>query len=295
LRQAVFDLREMAGMTGDDQAMVTEVGTQFADLERQYQELEFFILFSGEHDRSDVVLSIHAGTGGVDAQDFAQMLLRMYLRFCERHDLDAKVIDETAGNEAGIKSVTLAISGHYAYGWLRSENGVHRLVRISPFDSEGMRHTSFALVEVLPKMETAPIEIKDDDLQIEVFRAGGNGGQSVNTTDSAVRITHLPTGIAVKCQNERSQVQNRQRAMEILHSKLAVVYRAMEKQKVQDIRGQYQQAQWGNQARSYVLQPYQLVKDHRTDYEATDIDRVLDGQIDDFVEHYLRQLRSQAN
>lgn len=239
-------------------------------------------------------MSIHAGTGGVDAQDWAQMLFRMYLRFCEKHSLEAKIVDETAGAEAGIKSVTLEISGRYAYGWLRSENGVHRLVRISPFDAEKMRHTSFALVEVLPEMgEVGEVEIKDDDLKIEVMRAGGHGGQSVNTTDSAVRITHLPTGVSVKCQNERSQVQNRAMAMKIIKSKLAKIYQELADKNIQEIKGEYRKAEWGNQARSYVLQPYRLVKDHRTSYESQDAEAILNGEIEPFIDSFLRQSASQ--
>jgi len=213
----------------------------------------------------------------------------MYLRFCEQHNLDARVIDRINGSEAGIKSVVIEISGRYAYGWLKSENGVHRLVRISPFDSEGMRHTSFALVEVLPEMEELKeIELHDDDLRIDVMRAGGHGGQSVNTTDSAVRITHLPTNIVVRCQNERSQLQNKTNAMKILKAKLLKHYEAEEAKKIQRIKGEYQQAEWGSQARSYVMQPYKLVKDHRTGYETQEIDKVLNGDLDSFVEEYLR-------
>jgi len=213
----------------------------------------------------------------------------MYLRFCEIHKLNAKVIDKIDGAEAGIKSVVVEVSGQNAYGWLRSENGVHRLVRISPFDGEGMRHTSFALVEVLPEMDdTAVIDLQDDDLRIDVMRSSGHGGQSVNTTDSAVRITHLPTNIVVKCQDERSQLQNKNNAMKILKAKLLKHYEAEEEKKLQIIKGDYQQAEWGNQARSYVMQPYKLVKDHRSGHETQEIDKVLDGELNSFVEEYLR-------
>ena len=267
----------------------TELRGKLAELEQKYAEMEFQVLFAGSHDRSSAILSIHAGTGGVDAMDWAQMILRMYLRFCERHNFSVKIVDETAGGEAGIKSATVEVSGNFAYGRLRSEGGVHRLVRISPFDAEKMRHTSFALVEVLPEMEEASAaELKDEDLKIEVFRAGGHGGQSVNTTDSAVRITHLPTGIQVKCQNERSQLQNKNMALKILASKLANYYEEQAAERTKKLKGEHRKAEWGNQARSYVLAPYRLVKDHRTDYETSDTERVLNGEIDDFVEAFLR-------
>lgn len=273
--------------------MEKEIVQRFETLQAKFFSLEFNILFSGKFDKGNAILSIHAGTGGVDAQDWSQMLMRMYLRFCERHGFDVSIVDETAGNEAGIKSVILEISGRYAYGWLRSEGGVHRLVRISPFDAEKMRHTSFALVEVVPEIEEAEnIEIKEDDLKIEVMRAGGHGGQSVNTTDSAVRITHLPTGIAVKCQNERSQVQNRATAMKILKAKLLLVYQEQAEKDLQKIKGEYRKAQWGNQARSYVLQPYRLVKDHRSGFETADTEAVLNGEIDQLIESFLRQSAS---
>lgn len=293
IRAAASELLELAEMFTASKEIAEhepEIAAKLAELEKQYAGMEFNVLFAGEYDRGDAVMSIHAGTGGVDAMDWAGMLLRSYLRFCERHGFSAKIIDETPGAEAGIKSVTLEISGLYAYGWLRSESGVHRLVRISPFDAEKMRHTSFALVEVLPELaaETQAVEIKDDDLKIDVFRAGGHGGQSVNTTDSAVRITHLPTGLQVKCQNERSQLQNKNTALKILRAKLAKYYAEQAAAGVRAIKGEHRKAEWGNQARSYVLQPYQLVKDHRTNYETADTTRVLNGEIDDFVEAYLK-------
>jgi peptide chain release factor 2 len=267
-----------------------DLESKFIDLEKKFAQMEFAVLFNGPYDQGNAILSIHAGTGGVDAMDWAGMLLRMYLRFAERHGFAAKIIDETPGAEAGIKSAVLEVSGRYAYGWLRSENGVHRLVRISPYDAEKMRHTSFALVEVLPETEESDkkIELKDDDLKIDVMRAGGHGGQSVNTTDSAVRITHLPTGLVVKCQNERSQLQNKNNALKILKAKLLKYQEEQAEEKLQEIKGEYRQAQWGNQARSYVLQPYKLVKDHRTSHETPDTDRILGGELDDFVEAYLK-------
>lgn len=289
LKQEVDDLIDLAGSGSIEEELQSEIETDLIKLEERFQHLDFALLFSGQYDQANAVLSIHAGTGGVDAQDWAEILLRMYLRFCQRHNFSAWVVDQSAGSEAGLKSVAIEIIGRYAYGWLKSENGVHRLVRISPFDAEKMRHTSFCLVEALPETETAAIELKDDDLKIEVMRASGHGGQSVNTTDSAVRITHLPTKISVKCQNERSQLQNKKTALRILKSKLVSYYEAAAAKQAQVIKGDYQQAQWGNQARSYVMQPYQLVKDHRTGYETQDIDRVLDGDLGDFVETYLRQ------
>jgi len=289
LRQETVDLLELAQLDEAKGVETSALEAKLSELESQFAKMEFAVLFAGGYDAGNAILSVHAGTGGVDAQDWAQMLLRMYLRFCERHGLEAKIIDETAGAEAGLKSAVVEITGRYAYGWLKSENGVHRLVRISPFDAEKMRHTSFALVEVLPEIEEIKeVEIKDDDLKIEVMRAGGHGGQSVNTTDSAVRITHLPTGIAVKCQNERSQLQNRNNAMKILKAKLLKYYEEQEGEKLSEIKGEYRKAEWGSQARSYVLQPYKLVKDHRTEHETPDTDRVLNGEFDDFVEAYLR-------
>ena len=292
LKNEAEELLEMAVMleeSGDFSAHKEEIEEKYSGLNTKFAQLEFSVLFSGENDKSNAIVSIHAGTGGVDAMDWAGMLLRLYLRFAERHGFTVKIVDESAGAEAGIKSATLEIDGRFAYGWLRSESGVHRLVRISPYDAEKMRHTSFALVEVLPEMpETADLEIKEEDLKIDVFRAGGHGGQSVNTTDSAVRITHIPTGIQVKCQNERSQLQNKNTALKILKSKLAKHYAEEKEAGIKAIKGEHRKAEWGNQARSYVLQPYQLVKDHRTEHETGDTARVLDGEIDDFVEAYLK-------
>ena len=294
-KNEIDDLSELAEAAENDENLAREINEKFTKAEKKFSKLEFQVLFSGPRDKNDAILSIHAGTGGVDAQDWAEILLRMYLRFCEIHGLEARIIDKSAGSEAGVKSVVVEIIGRYAYGWLRSENGVHRLVRISPFDAEKMRHTSFVLVEVLPELAedkdlSAPagIGLKDSDLKIEVMRAGGHGGQSVNTTDSAVRITHLPTGIVVKCQNERSQLQNKNNAFKILKAKLLKISEEKESEEIKKIKGDYQKAEWGNQARSYVMQPYKLVKDHRTNYETPDIDRVLNGEIDDFVENYLR-------
>jgi peptide chain release factor 2 len=266
-----------------------DIKTHFEELKKRFADLEFFVLFSGKYDKNNAIVAIHAGTGGTDAQDWAEMLLRMYLRFSERHNLEARIIDESRGGEAGIKSVTLDVRGSYAYGWLRSEAGVHRLVRISPFDAEKMRHTSFALVEVLPELgEIEEIKIYPKDLRIDTFLSSGHGGQSVQTTYSAVRITHIPTGIVVTCQNERSQQQNKETAMKVLRARLHKIFESERETEKKKIRGAYQSAEWGNQARSYVLQPYKMVKDHRTKFETADVESVLDGKLEGFVEEFLK-------
>jgi len=271
-----------------------ELSQELTRLTKIFEKLEFLVLFSEKHDKNDAIISIHAGTGGVEAQDWAQMLLRMYLRYGDKKSFKTKIVDQTVGQEAGLKSVTIEVFGDYAFGNLKSEAGVHRLVRISPFDAEKMRHTSFALVEVLPILaEENEVEIKENDLKIEVFRAGGHGGQSVNTTDSAVRITHRPTGLTVKCQNERSQLQNKKTALKILQAKLMKFNQQTRGQALADIRGELLAAEWGNQIRSYVLQPYKLVKDHRTDFETKDPQAVLDGELDDFIKSYLRYISQQ--
>jgi peptide chain release factor 2 len=251
--------------------------------------LEFYLLFREVHDKNNTILAIHAGTGGVDAMDWAEMLMRMYLRYCDQKGFKTEIIDKTAGSEAGIKSVVFEVRGSYAFGNLKSEHGVHRLVRISPFDAEAMRHTSFALVEVIPEVDDdIKVEIKPEDLKIDTFRASGHGGQSVQKTESAVRITHLPSKIVVTCQTERSQVQNKERALKVLKSKLLVLQEAKKEEEKKQLRGEFTEAVWGNQIRSYVLQPYHLVKDHRTEFEESDVDGVLDGKLDGFVEAYLK-------
>lgn len=287
LYKEVSDSEELSTDASD--ALHDELTASLRDLSERFTRFEFRTLFSGTHDRAHAIVAIHAGTGGVDAMDWAEMLLRMYLRFCEQRGWRVRILDEQRGNEAGIKSVTFEAEGSYAYGYLKAEAGVHRLVRISPFDAEKMRHTSFALVEVLPDLgDIEEIEVKPEELRIDVFRSSGAGGQSVNTTDSAIRITHIPTGIVVTCQNERSQTQNKEMALRHLKSKLHRLKETEREEERQSLRGSYSEAAWGNQIRSYVLQPYQLVKDHRTGHETADTEGVLDGDLVPFIEEYLR-------
>ncbi len=277
----------------NENSLKTELETRFSELLSEFNRLEFYILFSEKYDQLNAIMSLHAGTGGVDAQDWTAMLLRMYLRFAEAKGWVVKVVDESVGNEAGIKSVTFEVVGRFAYGYLKAEAGVHRLVRISPFDAEKMRHTSFALVEVLPELEDIEeVKIEDKDLRVDTFMSSGHGGQSVNTTYSAVRIVHIPTGLTVTCQNERSQLQNKATALKILKSKLHKIYLEERQSEKQKLRGAYQEAAWGNQVRSYVMQPYKMVKDHRTKFEVSDVDKVLDGNLDDFIESYLRSQKA---
>lgn len=279
----------------DAQSIRADLEKQIDRLENSVRELEFRILLSEKYDEHAAILSVHAGTGGTDAQDWAAMLLRMLLRYCERRGWKTRLLDESRGQEAGIKSATVEVTGRFAYGQLKSESGVHRLVRISPFDAEKMRHTSFALVEVIPDLEDIEeITIDEKDLRIDTYLSSGHGGQSVQTTYSAVRIVHLPTNIMVTCQNERSQRQNKETALKILKGKLAAIEHQKQEAEKRRLRGEYQSAEWGNQIRSYVLQPYKLVKDHRTKVETGDVDAVLDGRLENFIEGYLRWSKERA-
>ncbi|MBU2566621.1 peptide chain release factor 2 [Patescibacteria group bacterium] len=291
LKSGIDELLELIQMSEQDQdnKMEDEIKDKTDELSQSFAKLEFSMMFSGAHDASSAVMSIHAGAGGTDAQDWAEMLMRMYFRYAEKKDWTVKLVDESRGTEAGIKSVTFFVQGRYAYGHLKGEAGVHRLVRLSPFNADQLRQTSFALVEVLPEIDDeVKIEIKPEDLRIDTFQAGGHGGQSVNTTYSAVRIVHLPTKITVSCQNERSQTQNKETAMKILKAKLAKLKEDEFLKEKQQLRGEFHSAEWGNQIRSYVVHPYHLVKDLRTDHETTDTDAVLDGDLDAFVEAELR-------
>ncbi len=285
-------LLELAVDEGD-KAAVSEVEGELARLSGELAVLERESLFFGEYDDAPAIVSINAGAGGVEAQDWAEMLLRMYVRYLERSNFSFSLDEVSEGEEAGIKSATLTIRGDFAYGTFESERGTHRLVRISPFDSQSRRHTSFAGVDVIPEVDVAEIEIDPDDLRIDTFRSSGAGGQHVNKTDSAVRITHLPTSIVVSCQAERSQMQNKARAMQLLAARLAERARQEQLKTVASIRGEQTEAGWGRQIRSYVLQPYQMVKDLRTDFEVGNIQGVLDGDIDGLIDSYLHWRRAE--
>lgn len=290
LETEVAALSELAEIAGDDAELNTQIEKKLSELEQAAAKLEFELLFSGEYDQNNAILSIHSGTGGVDAQDWAEMLLRMYLRYAERKSWKAKIISESRGQEAGVKSATVEIIGKLAYGHLKAEAGVHRLVRLSPFNANNLRQTSFALVEVLPEIDRMKeVEVNEADLRIDTFRAGGAGGQHVNKTSSAVRITHIPTGLAAASQSERSQLQNKEQAMKILTAKLHQKYLAEQEAKEKNLKGEHKEVQWGSQIRSYVLHPYKLVKDHRTKFESKNPEEVLDGNLDDFIEEYLKK------
>ena len=282
------ELREMAEME-DDAGLVAEIEREADEVAQKLSALRLGAMMSGPHDERDAIVSIYAGAGGTESQDWAEMLLRMYLRWAERRGFKSEIIDQMEGDEAGLKSVTLEIRGERVYGYLRSERGVHRLVRISPFDNARRRHTSFALVEVMPDVaQEIAIDINPDDLRMDVFHAGGHGGQNVQKNSTAIRITHLPTGIVVSCQNERSQLQNRERAMAVLKSRLYDLEMQRQEEEQAKLRGEHVTAGWGNQIRSYVLHPYRMVKDLRTDWETGNTMAVLDGDLDGLIEAYLR-------
>jgi peptide chain release factor 2 len=280
LNKSAEELKELAAL--GDTPMQEEIKQQLEDLKKEFEELKKKLRFQGPYDDHDVILSIYAGAGGTDAQDWAEMLLRMYVRWAESQKLDVKTIDQSPGEEAGIKSATIEITGgNYLYGKLAGEHGVHRLVRLSPFNSAASRETSFAKVDVLPVIDKpSEVEVDEKDLKIDVFRAGGHGGQSVNTTDSAVRVTHVPTGITVAIQNERSQLQNKETALTIVRSRLAQLQMEQHAETIADVKGPNQSAEFGNQIRSYVLHPYKQVKDNRTGYESSDVEKILDGNLD---------------
>jgi len=291
LEKKAADLQEMIVLAigEEDYSLKEEIQLELKKLSSRFEQLESQQLFTGDYDSRNAMLALHAGAGGTESQDWANMLLRMYLRWAERHDYKAEVLDVSPGEEAGIKSAIVEIKGDYVYGYLKSEHGVHRLVRLSPFDADHARHTSFVLAEVLPEAEeTVDVKIDPEDLRIDTFRSSGPGGQHMQKTSSAVRITHLPTGLAATCQGQRSQHQNKEAALKILYSRLLELDRKKKEEERAKLKGGRIEAGWGNQIRSYVLHPYKMVKDHRTDYEVHDAEAVLDGELDGFITDYLR-------
>ncbi len=282
---SALELVEMA-----DESMRPELEIELSGIEKEMDQRELKTLLSGRYDHGNALLTVHAGAGGTDSQDWAEMLERMYLRWADKNGYSAEILDRSAGEEAGVKSVTIAIDGRYAYGYMKSEKGVHRLVRLSPFDSAHRRHTSFAQVEILPEIseDDDEISIPSDDVRIDVFKSSGAGGQNVQKNSTAIRLLHIPTGIIVTCQNERSMIQNRENAFRVLRARLLEIRREEQEKELAGLRGAYQKAEWGSQIRSYVLHPYQLVKDHRTDFEVGNVNAVLDGELDDFIQDYLR-------
>jgi len=288
LLQRAQEALELAEL--DAESLAAELEAEAQAIAEEVERRELAAMLSGPYDDHNALLAIHAGAGGTDAHDWAEMLQRMYLRWAEKHGYQTEILDFTPGEEAGIKSVTIAVNGPYAYGYLKSEKGVHRLVRLSPFDAAHRRHTSFALVEVLPQVEgDLEVEINPKDLRIDTFRASSAGGQNVQKNATAVRITHLPTGLVVSCQNERSLTQNKENALKVLKARLLEIKQRQQAEKIAELRGEYQKAEWGSQIRSYVLHPYQMVKDHRTGHEVGNAQAVLDGDLDGFIEAYLRQ------
>jgi peptide chain release factor 2 len=292
LNARLEDLSVLADLVeNDDSSDADDVRAELADIETVYEQVELETLLSGEHDSSNAIMEINSGAGGTEACDWADMLLRMYLRWAERHNFRTEVMNTVPGDIAGVKNVTVLFEGRNAYGYLKNERGVHRLVRISPFDANKRRHTSFAAVDVIPEIdEDNEIDINPDDIRIDTYRSSGAGGQHVNKTDSAVRITHISTGIVVSCQNERSQHKNKDFAMKVLSAKLAELHNEQNEQRMAELRGDLRAIEWGNQMRSYVFQPYTMVKDHRTNCEVGDVIRVMDGDIDDFIQASLRSV-----
>lgn len=291
LERRVRDALELLDLATSekDGEMVTQVGEDAEAIEKEIDELEFQLAFSGEYDSRSAIIAIHAGAGGTESQDWAEMLLRMYLRWADTHGFQTEVLDSTVGEEAGIKSVTVEIQGANAYGWLRSERGVHRLVRISPFDAAHARHTSFALVEVMPETEGAQeININPEEIRIDIYHSSGHGGQNVQKVATAIRITHIPTGIVVTCQNERSQGRNKESALRVLEARLLERELARHAEEQAKLKGEHVEMGWGNQIRSYVLQPYRMVKDHRTNFETSNTSSVLDGDLDGFMKTFLK-------
>jgi len=282
------DLLDLSNL--GDESFRNELEQEIAELQKTLSQLELETLLGGKYDKGNALLSINAGAGGTDAQDWGEMLMRMYLRWAEQNGYSTEIINQSQGEEAGIKSVTILISGKYAYGYLHPEKGVHRLVRLSPFDAAHRRHTSFVQVEVLPEVasEDPSISVDPEDITIDVYKSSGAGGQNVQKNATAIRITHIPTGMVVSCQNERSQVQNKENALKVLRGRLYQLELEKQEKKLSELRGEYQKAEWGSQIRSYILHPYQLVKDHRTDYEKGNTNAVLDGDINEFIEEFLK-------
>jgi len=279
------------GMEDGDESVMPELDSQLAELKRQLDALEIEVLLSGEYDANNAILTLHAGAGGTEAQDWTQMLLRMYMRWAERSNFSVEMMDLQPGDEAGVKSVTLLVKGHNAYGYLKSEKGVHRLVRISPFDANARRHTSFTACEIMPEIDDAiEVDINMADVKVDTYRASGAGGQHINKTDSAVRMTHIPTGVVVQCQTQRSQMQNREQCLRMLRAKLFELQQEAHAENLSELAGEHQAIEWGSQIRSYVFHPYNMVKDHRTNAETGNTQAVMDGDLEIFIEAYLRQL-----
>jgi peptide chain release factor 2 len=291
LEKKTADIAELINLSEEDTSLQSEIQSELDEMASHLDELEFQLAFSSEYDARNAIVAIHAGAGGTESQDWAEMLMRMYLRWAERRGYKTEVLDTSPGDEAGVKSTIMAVNGEYAAGYLKSEHGVHRLVRLSPFDADHARHTSFALVEVMPEAEAdVDLEIAPDDIKVDTFRSSGPGGQHMQKTSSAVRVTHQPTGLIVTCQSERSQFMNKEIALKILRARLLELEREKREEEKARLKGERIEAGWGNQIRSYVLHPYKMVKDHRTGYETSNTDAVLDGELDDFITAYLRSL-----